>query len=67
MLINHFVIIMDFGCKGIGNNATIKAKGVEKFQCHVTLFKSLKKNKFDGSVIRGGKMIKKPPEAPYKP
>ena len=41
MLINHFVIIMDFGCKGIGNNATIKAKGVEKFQRHVTLFKSL--------------------------
>ena len=22
---------------------------------------------FDGSVIRGGKMIKKTPEAPYKP
>ena len=51
MLINHFVIIMDFGCKGIGNNATIKAKGVEKFQRHVTLSKSLKKNKLKNKML----------------
>jgi len=45
------LVISQIGCKGIGNNATIKAKGVEKFQRHVTLFKSLKKNKLKNKML----------------
>lgn len=35
----------------MGNIVSEKAKGVEKFQRHVTLFKSLKKNKLENKML----------------
>lgn len=37
--------------KGRGNQGGKKEKGVEKLQCHVTLSKSLKKNKLKNEMI----------------
>lgn len=37
--------------KGRGNQGGKKEKGVEKLQCHVTLSKSLKKNKLKNEML----------------
>ena len=48
----HQCRIFNISCgKGRGNQGGKKEKGVEKLQCHVTLSKSLKKNKLKNEML----------------